>query len=42
MDPKMNEEIMNYKTQVTYPFDIKKDHKHVIRRRSSNFQIDGK
>ncbi len=42
MDPKMYEEIFNYKTQGIYPFDIKKEQKYVIRRRSNNFQVDGK
>jgi len=42
MDSKMYEEIMSYKTQGTYPIGIKKEHKYVIRRRCSNFQIHGK
>lgn len=43
MDPKIYEEIMNYISQGTYPFGIKKkEDKCVIRRHSFNFQVDGK
>ncbi|RXN13050.1 gag-pol fusion [Labeo rohita] len=40
MDPKLFEQIFNYKTRGIYPFGIKKEQKYVIRRRSSNFQVD--